>query len=316
MPEHPRSLVVVLNYRGRADTLECVASLVEGSPAHTVLVVDNGSHDGVLDAVRDRWPATVATLQNGTNLGFAGGMNSGLRWAREHGYDVVTVLNNDTVVRPGTLDLLVARALAGQVAVSPAVRYRDGVRVWFAGGGLDPEDGLPHHLSDDAVARLHGTDPDGPYATDLLAGCCVTASAATWATVGDFDERFFLNFEDSEWSVRARRLGTRLEVEPRATVLHSVSASFVGAYSYLGAFYYARNSLLYTRLVGGGRTRTLRLLRRRVLPSPVRIARAEGWREGARKGAMVVAGIAAHSTRRYGRAPRWVEARAGRWTRG
>lgn len=307
----PRSAVVVLNYEGRADTLECVASVVAGSPRHTVLVVDNGSGDGVLGAVSERWP-DVATLQTGDNLGFAGGMNRGLGWAHDHEFEVITVLNNDTVVEPGTLDSLAARALRGAVAVSPTVRYRDG-EVWFAGGGHDPVDGLPRHLAAREVAALRGHDPDEPYATELLAGCCITASVATWTAVGGFDERFFLNFEDSEWSLRARRVGVRLEVDPRATVLHSVSASFVGAYSYLGAYYYARNALLYARLAGHGPRRRLRLLRRRLLPVPVRACRADGLSEGLRRGLVVGAGLAAHGLRRYGRAPRWLEAAAHRW---
>jgi len=65
-----RDVVVVLHYRGLADTERCVESLVKGSPDAQVLVVDNGSEDGALDHLVRRWPA-LATLQNGENLGFA-----------------------------------------------------------------------------------------------------------------------------------------------------------------------------------------------------------------------------------------------------
>ncbi|QAY69007.1 glycosyltransferase family 2 protein [Xylanimonas protaetiae] len=308
----PRSVVVVLSYQGRHDTLDCVASLVDGSPEHGVLVVDNGSDDGVLEAVAERWPA-VDTLQNGTNLGFAGGMNRGVARALEHGADVVTVLNNDTVVDPGAMDVLAGRARAGAVAVSPLVHYEDAERVWFGGGDVDPFDGLPRHLDDDGVARLRGPDPTLPYATDLLAGCCITASAATWRAVGGFDERFFLNFEDSEWSLRARRAGVRLEVAPAAVVRHAVSASFVGAYSYLGTFYYARNALLFSRLTGNGLVRTARLVRHRVVPGVGQAWRA-GRAEGLRRALLLAMAVSAHAVRRYGRAPRWVERAAARWT--
>ena len=83
-----------------------------------------------------RWPA-LATLQNRENLGFAGGMNTGLRWALERSYSSITILNNDTVVPPGTVSMLSARAQRG-IAVSPEVRYADGTeQVWFGGGVVD-----------------------------------------------------------------------------------------------------------------------------------------------------------------------------------
>ena len=103
-----RDVVVVLNYKGRTDTLDCLQSLVAGSPAAEVLVVDNGSDDGVLSFVRQRWP-NVRTLQLEENRGFAGGMNAGIRWAIEAGADTVTVLNNDTLVPPGVIGALSSR---------------------------------------------------------------------------------------------------------------------------------------------------------------------------------------------------------------
>ena len=144
-------VVVVLSYHGRDDTLRCVESLVGGSPEAQVLVVDNGSDDGVLEAVRERWPQ-VATLQTGENLGFAGGMNRGLEWALVREASTVTVLNNDTIVPPGTIAALAQRALEG-VAVSPEVRYAADGRVWFGGGTVDLQTGLARHLSDTEIAR-------------------------------------------------------------------------------------------------------------------------------------------------------------------
>ena len=75
----------------------------------------------------------------------------------------------------------------------------------------------------------------------------MTATAETWRRVGFLDERYFLNFEDSDWSMRARAVGVPLVVDTRVTIEHAVSASFTGAYSYLGLYYYARNGLLFGR---------------------------------------------------------------------
>lgn len=310
-----RHVVVVLSWHGRRDTLRCVESIRTGSPGVDVLVVDNGSDDGVLGDVAARWPG-VATLQSGDNLGFAGGMNRGVAWAARHGYDVVTVLNNDTVVDPGALDRLAALAVPGVAASPRIVRLADGpdadAPLWFAGGVLDALDGLPRHLAEPEVRGRLATA--GPFETDLLTGCCVCATTETWRRAGLFDARFFLDFEDSDWSLRARARGVRLLVDPRAVVHHRVSASFTGAASYLGTFYYVRNALLFARRWRGAGVRSVRLLRHRLLPVPVRTWRDDGPRAAVRSAVVVGTALAAHALGAYGRAPRVLEALAARWS--
>src|SRR4051794_36247953 len=92
--------LVVVNWNGKEDTLALLASLSAAELADTnVLVVDNDSADGSLDAVAAEHP-WVRTLQTGSNLGFAGGNNRGIAFAREQGADVIGILNNDTMVQP------------------------------------------------------------------------------------------------------------------------------------------------------------------------------------------------------------------------
>lgn len=309
-----RSLVVVLSFHGADDTLACVDSVLRGSPGHDVLVIDNGSFDGVLEKVGAEWPG-ILTMQTGTNRGYSGGMNAGLAHGLRSGYDVVTVLNNDTLVETGALDELVAVAAGGATAVSPRVLYQDDPgRAWFEGGRLDPVDGLPRHMTPQEAAEAGRQVEGEPYAVDLLAGCCVTASAATWRHVGLFDDRYFLNFEDSDWSMRARRSGVTLRVVPRSRVRHGVSRSFTGAYAYLGTYYYLRNLLLFARTWLPPRQRR-RLLRTRVLPAPVRDHRERGLTAGLRTGRILVAVAGAQVRRRYGPAPSRLEQRARRWSR-
>ena len=310
-------VVVVLTWHGLADTLGCVASLAEGSPDAAVLVVDNGSFDGALEAVAERWPG-IHTLQLPVNVGFAGGMNAGLRWALDRDARTVTVLNNDTVVPAGAVARLAALAVAGPVAVSPTVVHADDPdRLWFGGGTVDAGTGLPRHLTAAEVAAA-GSTAGEPRETDLLAGACVTARAETWQRVGLFDEAYFLNFEDSEWSLRARSRGVRLVVDPATTIAHAVSASFTGAARYLGLFYYSRNGL---RFVRGVEHRPLgdagRFLRRHVLPSVTagRSAPEGGLGEVARRATVVGFALVAHVTGTGGAAPRPLARLTRRWSR-
>lgn len=306
-------VVVVLSYRGRTDTEACVQSLVSGSPEATVLVVDNGSHDGVLESVSRRWPR-VRTLANTDNLGFAGGMNIGIRWALAHGAETMTVLNNDTVLPDGAVAAL-ARAARTGAAVSPEVRYADRPdEVWFGGGTVDQHTGLARHFSAAELASMP-SPPHGLRPTSVLAGCCITATAATWRRVGLFDEAYFLNFEDSDWSLRARRAGVPLLVDTRTVIKHKVSASFTGEYGYLGLFYYVRNAMAFVRRSWGGSPgHAARLLRRQVVPGLVRLARQRQWRELRRRLLVTATALACYLLRREGRSPRWLEGRARRWS--
>src|ERR1700680_2070945 len=98
----PLVAVVIVNWNGREDTAACLESLRrDGYPRQFVIVVDNDSADGSAAAVRSGFPeATV--IEAGANLGFTGGNNLGIRRALDEGADYVYLLNNDTVVEPGS----------------------------------------------------------------------------------------------------------------------------------------------------------------------------------------------------------------------
>jgi len=305
-----RHAVVILNYRGRADTLACVESVTAGSPAAAVLVVDNGSGDGTPEAVRQRWADDVGVLELPSNLGFTGGMNAGIEWALSAGASCITVLNNDTTVERGALDRLAAHA-SGRCIVSPVIRYLDKPSsVWFGAGAIDRDTGLARHLSEQEVAETFPAQ--GPRSVEVLTGCCLTASAASWRELGGFDPWYFLNFEDSELSMRARGRGFDLVVLPEAVIHHRVSASFVGPAAHLASYYYARNGLRFVGRVLHRDLRTrARFARARLLPQVFAALRRRAVREALTTSVMVGAGALHAVTGQGGRAPSWLERLAG-----
>ena len=97
----PAVFIVVLNWNGLADTLECVRSLDALTYSkRTVVVVDNGSANAEADRLEAAVPG-LTVLRSGENRGYAGGNNLGIRYALERGADYIWLLNNDTVVSPG-----------------------------------------------------------------------------------------------------------------------------------------------------------------------------------------------------------------------
>lgn len=302
-------VVVVLNYRGTADTLGCVESLRSGSPEAVVVVVDNGSSDDVLDQVAARWPG-VLTVRTGRNLGFAGGMNVGLEKALAEGAATVTLLNNDTTLPLGAIGALAASAGSGGL-VSPEIRYADSEEVWFGGGTIDQETNLARHLNETELRHA----PRGLHPTEMLAGCCLTATAETWRRLGLLDDRYFLIFEDSELSVRAATRGVPLLVDPQVVIRHRVSGSFTGPYRWLGLYYYTRNGLLFgRRCLGGSLLQAARFLRRHVLGAALGPLRRGRVREASRAVLVMAYAVWHHVIDRRGRAPRSLEWLAARWS--
>lgn len=306
--------VVVLNYRGKEDTLACLAGLREGphSASVRVVLVDNGSGDGVLEEALTRWPE-VETVQLLENEGFTGGMNAGLRVALGSTSDSVTILNNDTLVSASDIVRLGREAVSRRAAVSPTIYYADDpARLWFGGGTMQPETCLPRHMSPAEVSEYDRTHGAGePREVAILAGCCVTAPVSIWTSVGLLDEDYFLFFEDSEWSVRALDRGVPLLVLRDVAIRHKVSASFKGDYSFLGTYYYTRNGLRFHQLMGASPLVSARFLRRHPIPPVVRAVREGRFWGSFKLGVLVCAAVGHRLVGRYGRAPAWTERLAG-----
>ncbi|MGC2064129.1 MAG: glycosyltransferase, partial [Thermodesulfovibrionales bacterium] len=106
-PLSPHVGIIVLNWNGCADTIDCIESIKKiGYPHYSLIIVDNGSTDGSETIIRKQFPE-ITVLQTGNNLGFAGGINAGLKHGLEKGMDYLLALNNDTVIDPEAVGELV-----------------------------------------------------------------------------------------------------------------------------------------------------------------------------------------------------------------
>ncbi|MFQ5856006.1 MAG: glycosyltransferase family 2 protein, partial [Anaerolineae bacterium] len=240
--EHTSAVTAItLNWNRREDTLACLASLQVVSYRNLdVVLVDNGSTDGTVEAVRRQFPE-VEILENTSNLGYAAGCNRALRRFLSGESDYVLLLNNDTVVAPDMVDRLVETALTYPDVgmLGPTVWYYDDPgRLWSAGQRCRPItlSGQPPHV-----------DPqvETPYEVDYLFGCGLLLKRQLLEDVGLFDERFFMYYEDQDLCLRARRHGHRLMVVPAAKMWHKVSASTGGSGTPLNKYHLARSSVLF-----------------------------------------------------------------------
>ena len=235
--------MIVLNWNGKDDTLSCLRSVraQENVVVH-IMLVDNASTDLSVSAVRESFPE-AEVIQTGANLGYAGGNNVGLKHALKRGFEYIFVLNNDTVLDPYCLANLVAdlKAHPNAAAAAPKTLFLDSpTTICFAGGRLSPE-GAPDHVG--------MGQQDGPQFfscdTEWLTGCAILFRSQALKEISLFESKFFLLFEDLDWSMRARKLGYKLRFAADARLWHKASASFGKTFSPLYWYYYSRNNLLW-----------------------------------------------------------------------
>ena len=224
-----RVAVVVLNWNGWRDTLACIGSLQNlNYPNFDLIVVDNGSTDGSQDHIEAYFPG-IKVLQTGSNLGFGGGCNAGIRQALAQGADYVWLINSDATVDVGALYELVRvadeQALVGAVgSVLYEADQPEQIQLW-GGGRVQFWAGLSLHQK--SSAQL-----------DFVSGASMLLRRDALEQVGLFDDRtFFMYWEDSDMGFRLRQAGWQLAVAEKSYVWHKLSASLGKGSRQLDAYF-------------------------------------------------------------------------------
>ncbi len=241
--------VLTVNWNRPALTLACLQGLrkTHGVRWH-LFIVDNASSDdsvAQLSGLGD----DVTLIQSEVNGGWSGANNRAARTALAAGFDHLFFLNNDAEVGPGTLAVLLeAFACLGTPypvlgAIQTSERGPEGA--WY-GSHRRPRIPFP----DDLTPSEYSTKPD-LFATDFIKGAALFAHRAHFDRIGYFDERFFLNFEETDWCARARAAGFPVLMVKAAQVVHSGSGTMGGLSSPISTYFLVRNGLLYSELRHG-----------------------------------------------------------------
>lgn len=232
--------VIIPAWNGYRHLPACLdALLTQGHPDFEIIVVDNASTDGSADFVAEQYP-WVKLIRNRRNLGFAGGCNVGLRAAQG---DVLVLLNQDVVVRPGWLRALIDALADEQVGIAGAkLLAPDGRTVLHGGAYLEWPLILGRHIGQGEIDEgQHNAVTDIDYVT----GASLAVKRAVLDRIGLLDERFYpAFFEDIDFCWRARQAGWRVRYEPRAVALHDEASSTCHHWP-SRHYYHYRNRLLF-----------------------------------------------------------------------
>ncbi|MGH9011167.1 MAG: glycosyltransferase family 2 protein, partial [Acidimicrobiia bacterium] len=211
--------------------IECVGSVLAQDPPAELVVVDNASTDGSLEALRQAHPG-VRVVSSGDNLGYARAANLGIAATDA---PVVAVLNPDTVLGPGVARALTARFAADAKlgAAGPRLHNPDGSVYPSARQIPSLVDAVGHGLlffvwPDNPFTgryRETGADPARPRDVDWVSGAAIWLRRAALDDVGGWDERYFMYVEDVDLCWRLRRACWRVAYEPAGTVEHLLGIS-------------------------------------------------------------------------------------------
>jgi GT2 family glycosyltransferase len=257
--------VLLVTWNARAYIENCLRSLAPSSSRRSmrVIVVDNSSSDGTQLLVEEKFP-DVELIKNSSNVGFAAANNQAMRVSLSR---FVLLLNPDTVVRAGAVDVLVDFMLAHDDAwaCGPAILNGDGTPQRTGVRFPNNWNLLVESLFLDRLfprSKLFGAhralyeDPGKIRAVDYLQGACLMVRNEVVENIGGLDERFFMYFEETDWCYRMKRAGGEVYMCPAAQVVH-IGGGGVGHYDERRLLHFYTSLLLFyhkhyslTRAVG------------------------------------------------------------------
>jgi len=243
-PPSRRLAAVVLNFRTPAMTVEAVVNLRRSErPIDEIVVVDNDA-EGSCQAPLAAAGESATYIANGANLGFAGGMNRGIRHALDNGATLVLLVNSDAFPEPdcvGRLEQALTERPDAGIAAPVLLMRSDPTRVASAGFRFSPRSGRARQVGYDRPLAELAPPAWQPHAA--VSGCVMLLTRELCEQAGLFEESFFFSFEDLELCLRARRAGFEVGLVGDARVLHAGSAS-IPLDSPARFYYAARNHLL------------------------------------------------------------------------
>jgi GT2 family glycosyltransferase len=260
---------VIVNWNRPDLTIQTIDSLKKIKDTgldHRIFLVDNGSSPTNLQPLEEKYRNQLDLIKLPQNLGFTGGNNEGIKKALAWGADWVLLLNNDVLVKDDFLKKLLLAASKKPKAglLSPLIYFAPGHEfhqkrytkeeqgrvIWYAGGLMDWANCLASHRGVDEIDH-------GQYkkveSTDFNTGCCLLIKRKLLEKIGLLDDKYYLYYEDNDFSQRAKKAGFMTYFVPQSKIWHLNSGSSSSGGN-LQAYFITRNRLLFAQKYAPTRT--------------------------------------------------------------
>ncbi len=253
---YPKVSIIILNWNGLEDTLECLESLEKVTyPDLKIVVVDNGSKGDDVQILKEKFGHYIHLVCNDQNYGFTGGNNIGIRYILDSfDCNYILLLNNDTVVDPEFLAEMIKVAEADSaIGITGAkVYYYDfPERLQSVWGEIDLWRGHARIVPPAISASIRSREIDrGQYdqvkEVDWVTGCCFLIKKDAVEKIGLLDEGYFSFWEELDYCLEARKSGYKTVFAPKAKVWHKLLRS-AGKIPGFAEYYSVRNRFRFMR---------------------------------------------------------------------
>ncbi len=260
-------VIVILNWNGWEDTIECLESVYQiNYPKYDVILIDNDSKDNSIKMIKKYCEGKLEVhtnffsknkinkpikiiedhdelnlknstklflIRNNKNKGFSGGNNIGINFALEKlNPEYILLLNNDTVVDENFLCNLVKTAESNKNTgiVGPKICYYD----------------HPHETwsSDCKISWLTGNlsnqNSKKVNKADWVSGCCIILKRELIKKIGLLDSELFFGWEDVDYCIRSKKVGFDVYYNPKSLIWHKISKSRKKLYKNIFSSHYNR----------------------------------------------------------------------------
>lgn len=235
--------IVIVNYNGNNDTLECLESIDRYCKENdfTVYLVDNASKAPISDSELKKFNVHIKYIQSGKNLGFAGGNNLAVSGIKLGDFDYVFLLNNDTVLLDDSVDRLVKKIEITPNIIGGIVNYYydNPEEMWQAGS-----DTVAKKLKSKERKDFDVLSEDMIF-VDSIPGSSMMIPRKIIEEIGLFDERYFAYYEEVDFCERAKESGYQVAFLPNTRLLHKVGRAST---SRMKHYLRTRNTLLFYSL--------------------------------------------------------------------
>ena len=215
---------------------------------YILYLVDNSESattDAIISQCLKEYPVTAYRhIKTGGNIGVAAGNNTGIKLSIGDNCSHVLILNNDIEIEQDFMfSKLLSLADAGESMIVPKIYYYDEKKIWMAGGYMDRWRALGVHYGYNKK-----DEPKYNVAKHVTYSptCFMLIKREVFDTTGIMDEKYFAYYDDTDFVLRATRLGYKIWYEPSLELLHKVSSS-VGTNSPFYVYYSNRNKIYFIR---------------------------------------------------------------------
>ncbi len=243
----PKVIITIVNWNGKEDTCDCIDSLKKlDYKNYEIAIVDNGSSDGSPEYISERFP-DLKIILNSKNLGVGEGHNTGIRYALGRGADYILVVDNNAIVDPNALSVLIDAAESDKkiAVVGGKVYYYKKNILNSAGGLVDRRNGI-------TIARGYMQEDKGQFdkieEVDWLQGVYFLLKVDIYKEIGFFDPDYFILCNDADLCFRAKQSGYKVVYVPKALAWHKAESTTFGSYeSARYRYYHVRNRLIFIK---------------------------------------------------------------------